>query len=68
VSERAVFDIRVWVEADTRAEVYERITQLVERARLLEPPGVSVRYSQLRSGHALSAFRPTIERRRRRAA
>jgi len=68
MTERAIFEFRVWVEGDTRDQVFERITHLVERARVLEPPGVSVRYSQLRSGHPLSEFRRTIERRRKRAA
>lgn len=68
MSERAVFDLRCWVEADSADEVFRRITELLERARADAPAGVDVRYWQLRNGHALSRFRPTIQRSRRKRA
>lgn len=68
MTERAQFDVRVWVEADTREEVYARITELVERARLFAPPGADVRYSQLRRAYRDNAFGPTIQPRRRKRA
>jgi hypothetical protein len=68
VTERAVFDLRCWVEADTADEVFRQIAELLDRARADAPAGVDVRYWQLRNGHPLSAFRPTIERPKRKRA
>ena len=68
MTEAAVFDVRVWIEADTAEEVYARVTEVVRVARLFAPPGVRVRYSALRPGHHLSQFKPTIEPRRRKRA
>jgi hypothetical protein len=48
MSERAILDVRVFVEAKTR---YRVITELVRRARDGAPAGCDVRYSRLRRAH-----------------
>jgi len=65
---RGVFDLRVWAEGADEQEVYEQIAELVRVTRLSAPPGVSVRYSQLRNPDRTAAFegnmRPAWARKR----
>jgi hypothetical protein len=68
MSERAIVDVRVFVEAETREDLYRLIGQLVRRARDVAPSGCDVRYSQLQRarGPLSKAFAPTIEPGRKR--
>lgn len=61
MSERGIFDVRVWVEADDVRAVYALATDLVLLMRQVAPEGVQVRYSQLRAGHPLCKFQPSLE-------
>jgi len=65
-----IFDIRVWVEGADEHEIYNRVSELVRAARLFAPPGVTVRYSQLRDPEPTRAFAGTMRpgRARRRPA
>jgi len=57
---RGIFDIRLWVEGADEQEVYERLAELVRTARLFAPPGVIVKYSQLRNPDRTAAFEGTM--------
>ena len=60
MSERAVFDLRLWVEGTDKLEVWEAVTELQRLASLFAPAGVSVRYVQLRPNRSKN-FDATIE-------
>lgn len=64
MSERAIFDVRVWVTGDNEGHVYDLISYFVESAAAVAPPGVDVRYSQLRPART-RAFLATIAPKRR---
>lgn len=66
--ERAVFDLRIHVVGRDRLDVYRRVRELHRVARLFAPPGVDVRYTQLRDGRRSRRFRPTFWPERKRAA
>ena len=68
MSERAIFDVRIWVTAESRADVWDTISELEAKLRALQIPGVDVRYSQLRRNRGTRGFEPTMERRRKRAS
>ncbi len=58
--ERATVDLRLHVSADTRADVYAALNAFVESARAIAPPTIEVCYTQLRRGHPLAKFQPTM--------
>ena len=64
--ERAIFDMRLNVTAADRRRVFDLVNEFTEHARNLAPVGVVVRYTQLRPGHPLSSFVPTMVPKRRR--
>jgi len=63
---RGIFDLRVWVEGETEAEVYERVAELVRVANLFPPVGTTVKYSQLRRPEPTRVFPATMRPRRSR--
>jgi hypothetical protein len=65
--ERAIVDLRCWLKGETKEDVYRLMLQLLASAQAAAPPGVSVRYYQMRN-YAGGEFRPTMQRRRRRDA
>jgi hypothetical protein len=67
VTERAVFDLRLWVEGTDRFEVWERVTELQRLASLFAPAGVDVRYVQLRPNRS-RRFEATMEPAKRKRA
>ncbi len=69
MSEKAVFDLRLWVEGEDTLEVWQKVTELQRLAELFAPAGVSVRYSQLRDGRKTRGdFEATMLPNRKRAA
>jgi hypothetical protein len=66
VSERALIDVRIWVEADTEADVWRLVRCFQQRAALVAPEGVEARWSPLRSPHPLRRFEATMGPKRRR--
>jgi hypothetical protein len=48
MTERGIFDLRVWVEGEDELEVWRRAVELQRAADLLSGQGVHVRYIQLR--------------------
>jgi hypothetical protein len=59
MSERGVFDLRLHVTGIDRMHVWEIVTEFQRAAELFAPPGVSVRYSQLRPPRS-RAFEATM--------
>ena len=68
MSERALVDVRLWVEAEDELEVWRLVRVFQRRAALVAPPGVEVRWSQLRPPHPLSQFKATMAPKRKRGA
>ncbi len=60
MSERAIFDIRVWITGDNEGHVWDLVADFTDAAREAAPPGVDVRYSQLRRPARTRAFAATI--------
>lgn len=67
MTERAVFDLRLWIEGTDKFEVGERVTELQRLASLFAPAGVDVRYVQLRPNRSAS-FTATMEPTKRKRA
>jgi hypothetical protein len=61
MTEKAAFDIRVWVEADTEHDVWKKIYRQLEWAQDDAQDGVRVRYVQLRPASRSKRFKPTME-------
>ncbi len=69
MSERGVFDLRIWVEGADELDVWRRVTEFQRTAALFSSPGVRVRYVQLRDGSKTrGGFEATMQRRPRKAA
>lgn len=60
MTERAVMDIRIWVEGEDKLDVWARATELQRIAALFAPSGVQVRYLQLRDGSKTFDFDATM--------
>ena len=63
---RAAIDLRLNVTAETEAEVWELVSEFVDRVREIAPANIIVRYYQLRPGHKSPTFPVTMAPRRRR--
>lgn len=58
--EKAVYDFRVRVVADSPPEVYDAVLEALMRFRAVAPEGVEVAYYQLRPARRSRDFEPTI--------
>lgn len=63
--ETGLFDVRLWVDAPGRPELFALVNEFLDRARAVAPDGVQVRYAQPRRYRAPGQFRPTFEPKRR---
>lgn len=68
MSARGVFDVRLFVEAETEQEAWAQAYRLLNRARLIAPEGVDVRYVQLRPATRSRVFAATMSPRPREGA
>ena len=68
MSERGVFDLRLWVEGTDTLEVWHRVTELQRLARNFAPSGVDVRYVQIRDGSKTRDFKATMGTTKRKRA
>lgn len=65
MSARGIFDLRIWIEGADEQEVYELAHEIRRRAAKVAPPGVDVRYTQLRNPRWTPGFHATMGRRRK---
>ena len=61
IGERGVFDLRLHVTGADRMDVWRLVTEFQRAAGLFAPPGVDVRYVQLRPPRRSRTFDATME-------
>lgn len=62
--ESAIFDVRLWITASSRAEVWAALNLFLTAAKIVAPTAVDVRYAQQRR-YSHGAFVPTMQPQRR---
>jgi hypothetical protein len=64
MTERAIFDLRLEIEAPTKEQVYQLATKALRTLQESQIQGVNARYTQMRPAHRSKTFKPTMTTRR----